>query len=181
MRNFVWPRAGWQRTTKYLLHRLGRMPGSPYSIAGGFACGAAISFTPFVGLHFVLGAIWAWSTRASVASSLLGTAVGNPWTFPFIWVWIYNLGIWMGAGNGLDPAEELDFARFFGAVFNAALSFDMPYLVHTAAPIWFPMLVGGIPTTVVAWFAFYFSLKPVISVYQRRRYRRAAARKERTS
>ena len=179
-RNFLWPRAGWRRATKYLLHRLGRLPGTPYSIAGGFACGAAVSFTPFVGLHFILGAIWAWLTRANVVSSLIGTAVGNPWTFPFIWVWIYNLGTWMGVGGGVDHVNELDFAHFFGAVFDATLSFDLPYLLDTAAPIWVPMLVGSIPTTIVAWFAVYFSLKPVIAAYHHRRHRRAAARKETT-
>ena len=180
----MWPRAGWQRTTKYLLHRLGRLPGTPYSIAGGFACGAAVSFTPFVGLHFILGAIWAWLTRANVVSSLIGTAVGNPWTFPFIWVWIYNLGTWMGVGTSAEPAEQLDFARFFGAMFDATLSFDLSYLADTAAPIWVPMLVGSVPTVIAVWLVFYFSLKPVIAAYQRRRRRRrrlAQARKERTT
>ena len=94
--SFFWPAMGWRRTSHYFKHRLGRIPGSPYEIAAGFACGAAISFSPLVGLHFILGAIWAWSIRANIISSAIGTALGNPWTFPFIWIWIYQCGLWLG-------------------------------------------------------------------------------------
>ena len=55
-RNFLWPRIGWHRSTKYVMHRVSRLRGTPYALAAGFACGAAISFTPFVGLHFLLSA-----------------------------------------------------------------------------------------------------------------------------
>ena len=74
---FFWPTIGWQRAWAYIMLRLARLPGSAYSIAGGFACGAAMSFTPFVGLHFVLSAILAWSIRANIIASVIGTTVGN--------------------------------------------------------------------------------------------------------
>ena len=177
MRSLLWPRSGWRRAARYIVYRLGRLSGTPYTIAGGFACGAAISFTPFVGLHFILAAIWAWIVRANVVSALIGTAVGNPWTFPFIWVWIYKLGQWMGADGLAHEAEKLDFAEFFGTLLHALLRFDLGFLLETAGPIWLPMFVGSIPTTAVAWVAFYFPMKPMIAAYQRRR-RRAMARRK---
>jgi len=177
LRGFVWPHAGWNRSTKYVFHRLARLPGTAYSIAAGFACGAAISFTPFVGLHFVISAIFAWIIRANILSSAVGTVVGNPWTFPFIWLWIYKAGTWM------DPAPDgmaaPDFPSLFGEMMNAALNLDMIYLVETAWPVWWPMLLGSLPTAVVVWFLFYWPLKPLIAAYQNRRIKRRLDRLER--
>ena len=127
---FFWPAMGWRRTGHYLKHRICRIPGSPYEIAGGFACGAAISFSPFVGLHFILGGVWAWLTRSSIFSSIIGTAIGNPWTFPFIWAWIYQCGLWMGAeyGNNASGISQLDFAKLFANISQATLSADLDFL-----------------------------------------------------
>jgi len=88
----MWPRMGWRRLGKYYSFRVKRLPGTPYSIACGFACGAAVSFTPFIGFHFILGALIAWAMRGNILASAIGTAVGNPWTFAFIWPGIFWLG-----------------------------------------------------------------------------------------
>ncbi|HJO96551.1 MAG TPA: DUF2062 domain-containing protein, partial [Rhodospirillales bacterium] len=146
-----------------------RLPGTPYAIAAGVACGAAVSFTPFVGFHFVLAALLGWLLRASIIASAVGTAVGNPWTFPFIWVWIYELGTWMGV-RGASAAGNLDFTSFFGAILQALLRFDMVYLFETAWPVLAPMLVGSIPTVIVVWFVFYLLMKPMIASYHHRRF-----------
>ena len=92
-RELVWPSAGWRRAGKYFWYRIVRMPGTPYSIAAGLACGVAVSFTPFLGIHFILAAIFAWIIRANLLASAIGTAAGNPYSFPFIWVLVYNVGI----------------------------------------------------------------------------------------
>ncbi len=42
------------------------MPGSPYSIAVGVACGVAVSFTPLIGLHFLIAVILAWLLGGTV-------------------------------------------------------------------------------------------------------------------
>lgn len=180
LREFLWPRSGWERSAKYLFHRVARLPGTPHAIAGGFACGAAVSFTPFVGLHIVLAALLAWSIRANIISSAIGTVVGNPWTFPFIWVWIYELGHWMGVGTGGHASENLDFISLFGKMLEAVLRLDAGYLFETAWPVFFlPMLAGGIPTALVMWIAFYVPLKPVVESYQRRRRARRQRRQRR--
>ena len=165
----IWPKAGWKRTCKYLLTRLSRIPASSQSIAAGFACGAAVSFTPFVGLHFLISAALAWLLRVNILSAIIGTVVGNPWTFPFIWVWVYELGSFMGAGNGPGDVQSMDFSVFFGSLLEATLSLDVVFLLETAAPIFWLMFVGSLPTAVIAWFAFYFLLKPVVLTYKNRR------------
>jgi len=167
--NFFWPSIGWRRAGAYSLHRLARLPGSAYSIAGGFACGAAISFTPFVGLHFILSAILAWIIRANILASAIGTAVGNPWTFPFIWTWLYQTGTWMTAGEALSGAKAPQFSEIFGRMIEAVLNLDMAYLMDTVAPIFWPMLASSVPTGMVIWGVFYLPLKYVVGRYQDRR------------
>ena len=169
MAGLIWPRAGWKRTFRYILARLARIPASSQSIAAGFACGASLSFTPFVGLHFVLSAALAWLLRVNILSAVIGTVVGNPWTFPFIWVWIFELGSWLGAGNGPKDVHSMDFSDFFGSLLEAALNKDLGFMMETAAPIFWPMFVGSLPTAFAAWFAFYFLLKPVVVTYKNRR------------
>ena len=60
IRNSLWPEGGWKRYGQYLMLRLNRLKGTPRSLAVGLACGVAISFTPFVGFHFLLAAITAF-------------------------------------------------------------------------------------------------------------------------
>jgi uncharacterized protein (DUF2062 family) len=159
-REFVWPQAGWRRTVLYLAHRIGRVPGTPYRIAAGFACGAAVSFTPFMGFHFILAALLALLIRGNVIASAFGTAVGNFWTFPFIWIWTYNLGRWILGGD----ADRLP------------VHLSLHYLVDHFWDVFWPMTVGGFPTAVVAWFAFFWPIRAVVLQYQRRRERRLRKR-----
>ncbi len=169
---FLWPAIGWRRAWAYTMHRLARLPGSAYSIACGFACGAALSFTPFVGLHFVLAGILAWTLRANIIASIIGTAVGNPWTFPFIWTWLYQTGTWMVSGPGLETAAKPDFSEIFGHMLQASVSWDVAYLLETAAPVFWPMFVSGLPTAFVVWWVIYLPLKYTIQGYQDRRFRK---------
>jgi len=154
------------------MHRLARLPGTPYSLAAGFAAGAAVSFTPLVGFHFVMGAIVAWLLRANLVASAIGTAVGNPWTFPFIWLWLYSFGHWMidlVGMNGDDYEESPRFAIIFSDMFQAMIMGNWGYLVETAGPVIGPMLLASVPTGIVVGLVIYRTLKPIISRYQSRR------------
>lgn len=170
-RQFFWPSAGWHRSTRYVFHRVARIPGSAYSLAAGFACGAAISFTPFLGLHFILSALLALLIRANVLASAIGTVVGNPWTFPFIWVGVYNVGSWILRVDGVS-AKEVDFLVVLTESMQAFHRLDFAYLVETSGPVLWPMLVGGVPVAVLVWFMCYFPLLPMIKKYQAARHHR---------
>lgn len=165
VREFVWPSGGWHRASLYIAHRVRRLPGTPYRIAAGFACGAAISFTPFIGFHFVGAALLSMLLRGSLLASAIGTVVGNPWTFPFIWTWIYALGQWLLGG---EVVSELP------AVLSLTYIFERPLDV-----LW-PMTVGGVPTSVAAWFAFFWPVRGAVAEYQHAR-RRLVRRKKRSA
>ena len=170
--NLIWPQIGFLRSMTYVWHRVGRLHGTPHSIAGGFAAGAAVSFTPFVGSHFVLAVLLSWLTRGNIVAGLLGTAIGNPWTFPFIWLWIYELGRRMGAGEAGEtkPDALAIVVDLPGVVGRALLSFDIDwaYLDNLWAVLW-PMMVGSVPTFILVWLAIYLFLKPLVATYQVKR------------
>ena len=153
-REFVWPRMGWWRYFRYLRYRVLRLPGSPHTIAAGFACGAALSFTPLMGIHFGLAALFAWIIGGSILASIIGTAVGNPWTFPFIWLWIHRLGSWI---IGSDASAE------------GAVDFDVTNLFDNFLDVFWPMFVGGLPTAIVIWPIAYYAARYVVKTYQARR------------
>jgi len=171
VREFFWPTAGWHRSTRYVFHRVARIPGSAYSLAAGFACGAAISFTPFIGLHFVLSALLAYLMRANIIASAIGTAVGNPWTFPFIWVGVFNVGNWLVSADGVE-AQEVDFLDVLTESMEALHRLDYGYLFDTAWPVLLPMLIGCVPVGIFVWILFYVPLRPMISKYQSARHHR---------
>ncbi len=169
VRNIIWPHMGWRRSVTYLWHRIARLPGTPYSIAAGLACGVAISCTPFVGFHVLLGALIAWIIGANVLASIIGTAAGNPWTFPVIWLWTYELGLQMGVPTNALVLDQTDFPQLFGKSMVGLLRFDFEYLYEHALPALLPMITGAIPTAVVAWICVYFSVKSLVSAYQQKR------------
>lgn len=153
-REFVWPRMGWRRYFRYLRYRVVRLPGSPHTIAIGFACGAALSFTPLIGVHFALAALLAWIIGGNVLASIIGTGVGNPWTFPLIWFWIHRLGSWIIGGDASD-SEAIDF--------NVTILFD------NFIDVFWPMLVGGVPMAIIVFPIAYYSSRYVVRTYQARR------------
>jgi uncharacterized protein (DUF2062 family) len=140
------------------MHRVSRLPGSAYSIAAGFACGAAMSLTPFVGFHFALAALISWSIGGSILAAAVGTAVGNPWTFPFIWFWLYQFGNWLLGADSASLSQEL----------------TIGYIWDHPGRVLLPMTVGSIPTAAVGWMVAYWPLRRVIERYQASRSKRLA-------
>ena len=150
LRAIVWPRGGWRRLGVYFGHRVGRLPGSPHSIAAGFAWGVAVSFTPLIGFHFALAAILSWATGGNVLASAIGTAVGNPWTFPFIWYCAYSAGAWaLGASAEELPAE-----------------LTMSAIVADPETVLLPMALGGGAMAAAAWPVSFWLVRRAVTRYQ---------------
>ncbi|MBV6656398.1 MAG: DUF2062 domain-containing protein [Devosiaceae bacterium] len=91
-RLMLWPRRSFVRSSRYALKRIVRVNATPYAIAVGVACGAFVSFTPLLGVHFLLAFILAWMFGGNLIAAALGTFVGNPLTFPLIWALTYRVG-----------------------------------------------------------------------------------------
>ena len=141
------------RKISYYKLRLARLPGSPYAIASGFACGSMVSFTPLLGLHFVLAVIFAYIIRGNFIAALIGTVIGNPLTFPLIWGVIYKIGTYV------TPIKHVKL--------NQDINFDM--IINQTYEIFFPMLLGGIIIAPLVWIISYFIIYSFISSYKRRK------------
>lgn len=121
-------------TPSRLLRRLHRLRADPHAIAAGFASGAALSCTPLFGLHILLALGLAWLVRGHLVAAAIGTAVGNPLTFPLIVSGAYGVGAAMlGAPEGLDGAGMSRILRdgflitLAGSVPLALLTFAVSY------------------------------------------------------
>lgn len=146
----LWPERGWRRSFHYFSHRLRRLPGTPYVIAAGFASGAAVSMLPLPGLHFLLGALLAWCLRASILASMIGTIVGNPWTFPLIWIWTFRCGNWILGNRGEESVRTL----------------SLSHVLENPFDILMPMMIGAIPTAVLVWGISYLLVSRIVASYQ---------------
>ena len=158
MRSVLWPTRGFRRLFSYLFQRIIRLPGTPASIATGFASGVAASFTPFLEFHFIIGGALAMLLRGNVLASAIGTFFGNPWTFILIWLADYEIGLSVihllgyGADLRVLSIEELgevmghvmQFMSFSGKITWADLAVDFEQ-------VFTPMLIGGTVLGSLAW------------------------------
>lgn len=185
LREMMLPQKGWHRGIEYLSHRVKRLPDTPHRIALGVACGVYVSFTPFFGLHFVLAAAVAKLVRGNILASLIGTAFGNPVTFPFIASAALSVGRRiLGYGvTGRDFGRVYDaFNQFFAGLWQSVLSYfgdgepQWDRLTIFLRDVFWPYCVGGILPGLASAAACYFLCRPVIAAYQIRRRAKLLAR-----
>ncbi len=155
LREFFWPSMGFVRSTRYVAHRIGRMPGTPSSIAFGFAIGAAVACTPFVGFHLGIALVLAWLLRGSPLAAAIATqVVGNPWTIPFILVGTYRLG-----------------ARLLGeaSLHHLPTEVHVGYIFHHPGQVLLPMILGSAPLALTMGTVSFFAAQFLVSRYHLRR------------
>ncbi|MBO5038490.1 MAG: DUF2062 domain-containing protein [Alphaproteobacteria bacterium] len=143
------------------LNKLSALKGTPQSIAKGFATGAAMSFTPFVGFHLVLSLIVAKLTKQNGVAAALGTIVGNPWTFPFIWYLTLHTGHFMLGSEA--PKLPVNFKTLFSELFHAVIKLDFNAFINDIWPVYYPMLIGCIPFYIGVWWSLSYLIKRVLT------------------
>lgn len=182
----LYPRGGWARASRYVMHRLTRLPDPAYKIARGIAVGVFVSFTPFYGLHFLISAALAWLIRGNVVAALLATFFGNPLTFPVIATLSVELGSWM-LGQEHIPAKlildaitgaPIELWSNLAAIFTGA-EVAWPRMALFVNTVFLPYLVGGLGPGLLAGIVVFFLTRPVIVAYQAARARRTRAQYER--
>jgi uncharacterized protein (DUF2062 family) len=165
LRVALWPSNGWGRSLRYFSKRVVRLSGSPHAIALGFAVGAFISWTPFVGFHILMGIALAFVFGGNLVAAALGTVIGNPLTFPLMWWSSFSLGNRMLAEGG----EETDFADVAHALTHEPLSGILPLIK--------PLTVGSLPLGVASALLSYAVVYVAVRAYQNARRHRLAARR----
>ena len=158
IRSVIWPERGFRRLFAYLFQRVVRLPGTSGSIAIGVASGVAASFLPFIGLHFLIAALLALLLRGNVLASAIGTFFGNPWTFLFIWVSDYRLGLWLlkQSGHGdqfvaLNLQQLAEVMTVFMHFFTFSGGVDWQQVAGPFEQVFLPMTIGGTVLAIVSW------------------------------
>ncbi|RAH97001.1 DUF2062 domain-containing protein [Acuticoccus sediminis] len=165
LRIAAWPRRSFGRSFRYYKHRVLRLEASPHAIAAGVAAGAFASCTPLVGFHFLLSFALAWVVGGSLIAAAFGTAVGNPLTFPLIWLSSFQLG-------------ELILGPSPSAVHPGDLEISFDLLTQSFDTIWptlKPMFVGGAVMGAVIGGGFYLLVRSTVMMSQSLRAARLAA------
>lgn len=178
--SWLWPHIGWARAVTYAVKRVKRLPGTPHSIAAGVAAGVMVSFTPFFP-HLASAALVAMVIRGSVVAAWVGTLIGNPSTFPVIWLLAYNLGLMV---LGQPPVSEPQFqAESQLTTLPAPLTLEWVHGWVERAALWaktkfLPLAIGGVPLGIAAGLLCYFPLLRIITLVQEARRRRAGGEKK---
>lgn len=162
LRDVVWPRMGIRRYVTYLQKRVLRLTASPHAIGAGVASGAAVSVFPLIGLHFFLGFVLAFFTRGNMLAAAIGTAWGNPLTFPLFFSLSYQFGAAILRRLFPDDPTAVLRAADTEALSGGLLSLDLGAIL----PLFQTMMIGALPVAVFTWLFFYFIVRALVSGFQ---------------
>ncbi len=187
MREMVYPRGGFRRATRYVIHRMSRLPDEPHRIARGLFAGSLIGFLPLPFLQFAAAWAAARLMRGNVLAALLGTFNTNPITTPFFAVFAMSLGHkLLGVEAPLSPEG---IARAFGhagrdlwhnfvAIFTDE-RMDWDGLLRFWQDIYLPYFIGALLPGILISLAAYYITIPIVQAYQKSRTAKADERRER--
>ena len=185
LREMFYPTGGFRRATRYVVHRMRRLPDRPHRIARGVFAGSLIGFLPLPGLQF-LGA-WglALAMRGNVLAALLATFNSNPLTTPFFAVGAITLGHWMLGIDTPLSAESIGdgFGRAGAELWHNFLAIFGPGRMHWDglsqfwSDIYLPYFIGALGPGILLSLIFYYITIPLVEAYQKSR---AAKFKERS-
>jgi uncharacterized protein (DUF2062 family) len=155
VRFVLWPRCGWRRSVRYTALRLTRLDATPHAIGLGVAVGVFASFQPVLGFQMLLAGAMAWLLRASLGAALIGTFVGGPLTYPFMWLASYHAGaVLTGASHSITIGALWSAIMDLGALASVDPA-DVSTAGSLAWQVFYPLAVGAVPVGMMAGIAFY--------------------------
>jgi uncharacterized protein len=160
MREALWPRKGFLRPARYLRMRVMRLTASPHAVAAGVAAGVFVSWTPFIGVHFIMAFVITYFLSGNMVAAALGCAAfGNPLTYPFIWGITWEIGHLVLARKDTLGGQSIDLHEMFHK-----LNFTELW-----RPVLEPMLIGAIPPGAVTSVVLYTLTFYTVRGFQSRR------------
>ncbi len=187
LREQVYPRSGFKRATRYVIHRMRRLPDQPHKVARGVFAGSLVGFLPLPGMQFI--AAWAASRaiNGNLLAALLATFNTNPVTTPFFAVLAMTLGHWiLGiekplsweyiSGATEQAATDLWFNTL--AIFNSDVA-NWDGLIQFWHEIYWPYFIGALGPGIILSLVGYYITIPLVEAYQKARAAKADDRKER--
>ncbi|GAB1361611.1 DUF2062 domain-containing protein [Rhodobacter sp.] len=187
LREQVYPRSGIKRATRYVIHRMRRLPDQPHRVARGVFAGSLVGFLPLPGLQFI--AAWGASRliKGNLLAALLATFNTNPLTTPFFAVLAMTLGHWIMGIEAPLNAEYIGraFADAGGDLWYNFMALFGPEharwegLIKFWHEIYVPYFIGALgPGIILSVIAYYITI-PLVEAYQKARAAKAQDRSER--
>lgn len=167
--------APWRKWAKYAAYgwrRMLRVRATPHEIALGCAAGVFAACTPFLGFQMALAVAIAVILRVSIPAALLGTFIGNPVSWPAIWSASYVAGAWV---LGHDAAHAASVITAGADALGRSIAAPTPQAIDAAwttlAPLFEPLLVGGLVVGLILAAGSYYPTRRAVSLFQTRRQR----------
>ena len=146
-RDMIWPPSGFKRSFLYLKHRLIRLPANNRSVAMGLTIGCIISWTPTMPFQILQCFILCLILRANFLAAVIGTVIGNPWTFSFLSLASYEAGKFILTVAGFGELMTVD-VNLINILKN---------LVVYPKEVWWPAVLGGYILAIITLPAFYYT------------------------
>ncbi len=157
IREYIWPSMGLLPFLRYQKASIERQKDSPHKLAGGVGIGVFVGILPTFGQP-LLAILLSWLFGFHLIAATISTFLGNPWTFPFIWAWCYQLGHFIMGTT--DYAKLPDFNE---------IRYIMSNPEHLWSEYFLPILVGAVPTGIVCGLLSYAIVYWYLIWYQHRR------------
>jgi len=148
------------------MKRVLRLTATPHAIAAGVAAGVFTSCTPLLGFHFLISFALAYVIGGNLVAAALGTAYGNPISFPFIWAITYKSGNFILGEEATREGHQINLEALLRHL-------DMSQIWD---PVLKPMLIGAFPLGLLSALAFYIVTYWSVSAFQQKRRERLANR-----
>ena len=143
-----------KKLRKINFSKLIKISDTPHSISLGFSIGV---FASFIGVHIILAILLSWILKANYFSSVLGTFIGTPLTYPFIW--FSSLYV----GNIFIPIEDFNLIELGNS------SFYSLEILSNIKPLIPSFLIGALMVGLASAFLSYFFVKKSIIFYRNKK------------
>jgi uncharacterized protein (DUF2062 family) len=154
-------KSGFRGFLRQLLH----LGDSPERTALAFSLGVFLSFSPFIGLHTIIGLTVAFLFRLNRLAVLIGTCVNTPWTFAPVASFGTALGFYaLGTESSLSSIA-----------WDSMLSMSFwQQMFSDANDLFLPFLVGNLIVAVLAFLISYLIVRRILVRHHRRKELREA-------
>jgi uncharacterized protein len=178
LRYALWPARSFSRSFRYQTLRLLRIQASPHSIAMGCAVGVFAVFTPFLGFQMTIAALLALALRGSVLASAAGSFLGNPLTYPAIWISTFTVGnVLLGSSASAEISTLSDKTEALSRSIRDVSPDGVANAVQSLWPILKPMALGSLPLGGITATLTYFLIRQLVITHKQVRATAAAAKR----
>jgi hypothetical protein len=151
-----------------------RLRSSPAAIAGGFALGVFIAFTPTIGLQVILAIILATMANVNRPAAVMSVWLTNPVTIPVVFTFNYWVGSLILPGPSVSTVSHhlLDLATTISHLDVWEIKHQLGAVSRLGMDIICPLVLGSVIVGAICALLTYFLVHGLLEFFLSRRKRR---------